>query len=214
MNSHAVKPSPSIVHDSKPSLFVLPAAVVVAAVSLYPICHVLWLSLHERALITGVSRFVGLQNFSTLWGDDRFWNAFFNTVYFTGVSVAIELVLGLAIAILLHRTFKGKGVMRAVILIPWAIPTVVAAKMWEWMYNAEFGILNYLLGVEINWLGSPAWALHAAIILDVWKTTPFVTLLLMAGLHTIPRDMYQAASLDGASSWLVFRRITLPLSAV
>lgn len=197
--------------DSRPSLFVMPAALFVAAVTLYPICYVLYLSLHRRSLIADISRFVGLENFNRLWIDERFWNALFNTVYFTGVSVAIELVLGLAIATLLHRTFKGKGLMRAIILIPWAIPTVVAAKMWEWMYNADFGVFNYLLGIQVNWLGSPTWALNAAIFLDVWKTTPFVALLLLAGLHTIPRDLYQAARIDGASGWLVFRRITLPL---
>lgn len=197
--------------DSRPSLFLLPAALIVAAITVYPIVYVFWLSLHKRFLITDISRFVGLENFSRLWGDDRFWNALFNTVYFTGVSVAVELILGLAIAVLLHRVFVGKGLSRAIVLIPWAIPTVVAAKMWEWMYNADFGIFNYSLGVSINWLGSPAWAMHAAILLDVWKTTPFVALLLIAGLHTIPAELHSAAKADGASAWLIFRRITLPL---
>jgi multiple sugar transport system permease protein len=189
----------------------LPAGLIIGAVTVYPILYVLWLSLHERLLIGNVSRFIGLENFVRLWGDDRFWNALGNTVYFTVVSVALEVVLGLAIAMLLHRAFKGKGVMRAIVLIPWAIPTVVAAKMWEWMYNGDFGVLNYLLGAHINWLGSAAWALNAAIFLDVWKTTPFVALLLMAGLHTIPKELYQAAKVDGASPWVTFARVTLPL---
>lgn len=197
--------------DSKPALFILPAGLIIGAVTVYPILYVLWLSMHERLLIGDVSRFVGLENFVRLWGDARFWNALGNTLYFTAVSVAIEIVLGLAIAVLLHRAFKGKGLMRAIILIPWAIPTVVAAKMWEWMYNGDFGVLNYLLGTHINWLGSPAWALNAAIFLDVWKTTPFVALLLMAGLHTIPKELYQAAKVDGASPWVTFMRVTLPM---
>jgi multiple sugar transport system permease protein len=199
------------VRDSRPALFILPAGLTIGAVTVYPILYVLWLSLHERLLIGNISRFIGLENFVRLWNDARFWNALGNTLYFTVVSVALEIVLGLAIAMLLHRTFKGKGLMRAIVLIPWAIPTVVAAKMWEWMYNGDFGVLNYLLGAHINWLGSAAWALNAAVFLDVWKTTPFVALLLMAGLHTIPKELYQAAKVDGASPWVMFLRVTLPL---
>jgi len=101
--------------------------------------------------------------------------------------------------------------MRSIVLIPWAIPTVVSAKMWEWMYNSDFGILNYLLGANINWLGSPIWAINAAVFMDVWKTTPFVALLVMAGLEIIPRDLYNSARVDGASRWYIFTRITLPL---
>jgi multiple sugar transport system permease protein len=197
--------------DSRPALFVLPAGLVIGAVTVYPILYVLWLSLHERLLIGNISHFIGLENFVRLWNDARFWNALANTLYFTVVSVALEVILGLAIAMLLHRAFKGKGFMRAIVLIPWAIPTVVAAKMWEWMYNGDFGVLNYLLGAHINWLGSAVWALNAAIFLDVWKTTPFVALLLMAGLHTIPKELYQAAKVDGASPWVTFLRVTLPL---
>jgi multiple sugar transport system permease protein len=101
--------------------------------------------------------------------------------------------------------------LRAVVLVPWAIPTVVTAKMWEWLYNADFGLLNYLLGVKINWLGSPMWAMNAAVFMDVWKTTPFVALLLTAGLQVIPRELYHAARVDGASPWYIFKNITLPL---
>jgi multiple sugar transport system permease protein len=191
--------------------FLAPALLILAAVLLYPGLSVLWLSLHRRLLIFDISRFVGLDNFAFLIQDSRFWNAFGNTLYFTAVSVAAELLLGLGVAVLLHRAFRGKGLMRTVLLIPWAIPTVVSAKMWEWLYNPDFGLLNYLLGMRINWLGSPALALHAAIFMDVWKTTPFVALLLMAGLQTIPRELYQAARIDGATAWMAFRAITLPL---
>ncbi len=192
-------------------LFLIPALITLAGVTIYPVLYVLWLSLHRRLLIFDISKFVGLENFGFLWRDQRFWNAFQNTVYFTAVSVALELLLGLAIAILLHRVFRGKGLMRTIILIPWAIPTVVSAKMWEWLYNGDYGLINYLLGEKINWLGSPLLALNAAIFMDVWKTTPFVALLLMAGLQTIPLDLYQAARVDGASNWAQFKSITLPL---
>lgn len=110
---------------------------------------------------------------------------------------------------LLNRAFKGRGFMRAVVLIPWTIPTVVSAKMWEWIYNTDFGILNYIIGTKVNWLGSPFWAINAAIFMDVWKTTPFVALLLIAGLQVIPKDLYHAAKVDGAGNWYIFRKITL-----
>jgi multiple sugar transport system permease protein len=192
-------------------IFLAPALFILAFVTLYPLLYVLWLSLHRRLLIFDISKFIGLENYGFLLRDDRFWNAFYNTVYFTGVSVSLEIILGLAIAMLLNGTFKGKGIMRSIILIPWVIPTVVSAKMWEWMYNSDFGILNHMLGVDINWLGSPFWGLNAAVFVDVWKTTPFVILLLMARLQTIPMDLYGAARVDGASKWYIFKRITLPL---
>ena len=110
----------------------------------------------------------------------------------------------------LNRTFACRGIVLALVLLPWAIPTVVSARMWEWMYNTDLGVLNYLLGRQINWLGSPRWALNAAVFMDVWKTTPFVVILLLAGLQTIPRELYAAARVDGAKGWSLFRHISLP----
>ena len=191
--------------------FVLPALSVIALVAIFPVFYVFYLSLHKKVLTFNISNFIGFENYISLFADSRFWNALKNTLYFTGVSVTLELLLGLSIAVLLNRAFKGRGFMRAVVLIPWAVPTVVSAKMWEWIYNTDFGILNYILGAKVNWLGSTFWAINAAIFMDVWKTTPFVALLLIAGLQVIPRDLYSAARVDGAGSWYIFRRITLPL---
>ncbi len=191
--------------------FVLPALSVITLVAVFPVFYVFYLSLHKKVLTFNISNFIGFDNYITLFADSRFWNALKNTIYFTGVSVAFELLLGLSIAVLLNRAFKGKGFMRAVVLIPWTIPTVVSAKMWEWIYNTDFGILNYIIGTKVNWLGSPFWAINAAIFMDVWKTTPFVTLLLIAGLQVIPKDLYHAAKVDGAGNWYIFRKITLPL---
>jgi len=191
--------------------FVLPALALLSLVTVYPLCYVVYLSLHRKLLIFDISRFIGFDNYLFLIGDDRFWNALGNTVYFTGVSVCLELLLGLCIALLLNRAFRFKGLTRAVVLLPWAIPTVVSARMWEWMYNTDFGILNHLLGAKVNWLGNPLWALNAAVFMDVWKTTPFVIILLTAGLQVIPQELYQAARVDGADSRACFRRITLPL---
>ena len=191
--------------------YVMPAVILLSLVTVYPVLSVLYLSLHRRLPIFDIKKFVGLDNYRFLLQDDRFWNALRNTVYFTGVSVTLELLLGLCFALLLNRTFRLKGIVTAFVLVPWAIPTAVSARMWEWIYNADFGILNHLLGVKINWLGSPFWALNAAVFMDVWKTTPFVVILLLAGLKVIPRELYQAARIDGAGAWPTFRRITLPL---
>lgn len=199
--------------EARPAVFLAPAVLVLTAVTLFPALSVIWFSFERRSLVFQVVEFVGLDNYARLIADARFWNALANTVYFTVVSVAFELVLGLVIALLLQRAFRGRALMYAVVLIPWAIPTVVSARMWEWMYNADFGVLNYLLHSDINWLGHPVWAMHAAIMMDVWKSTPFVILLLLAGLQNIPRELYHAARLDGASAWTTFRAITLPLLA-
>ncbi|MEE9224615.1 MAG: sugar ABC transporter permease [Bacteroidota bacterium] len=198
-------------------LFVVPALLIIALVALYPAVNVLWLSLHRKMLLFNISQFVGLDNYLFLLRDSRFWNSLWNTAYFTGVSVALELALGLGFALVLHRSFRGRGLMRAIVLVPWAIPTVVSAKMWDWMYNSEFGVINYVLkslGLvvdNVNWLGNPFWAIHAAIAVDVWKTTPFVALLLLAGLQVIPHEVYEAGKIDGVNRWQAFRRITLPL---
>jgi multiple sugar transport system permease protein len=191
--------------------YVAPALGLLGGVALFPLLYVIYLSFYRRLLIFDISKFVGLENYRFLLQDERFWNALQNTAYFTGVSVSAQLLLGLGIALLLNRSFRGKDWVRALILVPWVIPTVVSARMWEWIYNPEFGILNFLLGAKINWLGTPGLAMHAAIFADVWKTTPFVVILLLAGLQIIPRELYQAARVDGAGAWAAFRRITVPL---
>ena len=191
--------------------FIAPSLILVCFVTLYPALYAVYLSLHRRLPIFGISRFAGLGNYLFLVEDERFWNAFWNTLYFTGSSVFLELLCGFGVAILLNRTFPMRGLVRAVVLIPWATPTVVSARMWEWMYNSDFGLFNYLIGAKVNWLGSPFWAMNAAVFMDVWKTTPFVAILLLAGLQTIPKELYQAARVDGAGPLDVFRRITLPL---
>ncbi|HEX9758195.1 MAG TPA: sugar ABC transporter permease [Nitrospiria bacterium] len=193
-----------------------PTVFILIALALFPILAVIGLSLQRNLPIFDISHFVGLDNYFFLMGDPRFWNSLKNTVYFTLVSVALEISLGLGIAILLDQAFTGRGWVRALILIPWAIPTVVSARMWEWLYNGEFGLINFFLQQTqvthqpINWLGDPFWAIHGAILMEVWKTTPFAAILLMAGLQTIPRDLYHAAKVDGANAWAIFRYIILP----
>ena len=196
---------------------VSPTVLTLGAVAGFPVLAVIGLSLQKRMPIFGIETFVGLDHYRTLIADPRFWNSLWNTLYFTTVSVGLELLVGLGVALLLNRSFPGRAWIQAMILIPWAITTVVSARIWEWLYNVEFGLLNYLV-IEaglvknpINWLGDPTLAIHGAILMDVWKTTPFVVILLLAGLQTIPRDLYRAARVDGAGSWASFWHITLPL---
>jgi multiple sugar transport system permease protein len=195
-------------------LLVAPAVLVLATVAVFPILAAVWLSLQRSILVFGEARFVGLDNYRFLLSDARFWAALGNTAYFTLVAVTLEVLLALPVALLLHRAFPGRGLLRAGVLVPWAIPTVVSARLWAWLFNADAGLLNALWpGPDVNWLGTPGLALHAAILVDVWKTTPFVALLLLAGLQGIPADVYRAARVDGAGPWRTFWRITLPLLA-
>lgn len=198
-----------------------PALLLVGLLGLAPILAAVWLSLYRRLPIFGIHEFVGGRNYWLLWGDERFWSACRTTLYFTGLSVAAELVFGLGLALLLDRALGGRAEgprwAQAIVLVPWAVPTVVSAQMWGWLYHPEYGLLNYLLlamgvvAAPVNWLGDPFWALHAAILMDVWKTTPFAALLLLAGLQAIPRDLYWAARVDGAGRWATFRYLTMPL---
>ena len=193
-------------------LLVAPAVAVLALVALYPLGAALLLSLQRVVLVFGEREFIGLANYRFLLHDARFWSALGNTAYFTLLAVSLELALGLPLALALHARFPGRGLFRAGILIPWAIPTVVSAKLWAWLFNPDYGLINALLpGPALNWLGSPRLALHAAVLVDVWKTTPFVALLLLAGLQGIPEELFRAARVDGAGAWRTFRSVTLPL---
>jgi trehalose/maltose transport system permease protein len=163
------------------------------------------------------TKFVGLKNYADLMASSEWWTSVRNTVTFAVSSVGIELVLGLGIALIINSQFRGRGLIRTAILIPWAIPTVVSSQMWAWMYNDVIGVLNDMLqrvgliSEPVGWLGNTATALPAIVAVDVWKTTPFMALLLLAGLQTISSDIYEAARVDGASSVRQFFSITLPL---
>ena len=184
-----------------------PAVAVLAGVAVVPVLAAIWLSLHRSILVFHEERFVGLLNFRFLLGDARFWSALSTTAYFTVVAVAVELLLGLPVALLLQR---GRGPLRAALLLPWAVPTAVSARLWAWLFNPDYGLLHRALP-GVDWLGSPRTALHAAILVDAWKTTPFVALLLLAGLQAIPEDVIKAARVDGARPVRVFVSVTLPL---
>jgi trehalose/maltose transport system permease protein len=200
-------------------LLVLPSLLVVLVVAVYPLFETFRLSLTNKRLASArETRYVGLDNYRNLFDDRIFVDAFRNTVTFTVTSVFFEFVLGLIIALTIHSSFRGRGGVRASMLIPWAIPTVVAATMWQWMYHDVFGVINdllvnrlHILDEKVAWLANPDTALWAIVAVDVWKTTPFMALLLLAGLQLIPGDVYEAATVDGASKWKQFWNITLPL---
>ena len=197
---------------------VAPSVLVVLIIIAYPTIQVFVYSVMKYKL-DGVTppSFVGLDNYSFVLTDPDWWSAVSNTLIFTVVSVILESVLGLAIAMVANSKFKGRTLFRVAILVPWAIPTVVSSKVWQWMVNDIYGVINivlvdlHILPQKIAWLATPATALPVIIAVDVWKATPFMALLLLAGLQLIPKDLYEAGSIDGASKVRQFWAITLPL---
>lgn len=200
-----------------PYLLLLPAFIALGSVSFYPIIKGLYLSFTNTSLITQDQDFTGFDNYVALWSDPLFWNAWWHTMWFTAASTTLETLIGLAMALILCEAFTGRGLVRAAMLVPWAMPTVVTSKMFGWLFDGQHGIINFILlhlGIidqNINWYGSPDTAMTTIIIADVWKTTPFMALLLMTGLQTIPKSLVEAARMDGAKSWTIFWHIRLPL---
>ena len=194
-------------------VFVAPAVVTLAALTAGPALWVFWLSLRQRVPVFGIDAFVGFSHYAFLAGDARFWNAVRATGTFTLASVALELVLGLAVALALRGQRVGHRIAFSLLLLAWALPGVVTAKLFEWLYHPTAGLVNVVLGREINWLGDPVLALPALIVADVWRTMPFVALFCYARLLTIPVSVYEAAAVDGAGRAATFRFVTLPLVA-
>jgi|HigsolmetaAR202D_1030399.scaffolds.fasta_scaffold00079_3 ABC-type sugar transport systems, permease components len=200
-------------------LLVTPSVLVVVLVAVYPLLNTFLMSFTNRRMSsTRAVSWVGFANYTDLLQNSTFLRSVSNTLVFAISSVFFETVLGIIIALVIHSNFKGRGLMRTAMLVPWAIPTAVSSQMWAWMYNDVFGVINDFLytrlGVisqKIAWLADPNLALPAIIAVDVWKTTPFMALLILAGLQVIPSDIYEAADVDGATRWQQFWRLTLPL---
>lgn len=192
-------------------VFVSPAILLMGLVALFPVIYAFVISLqaYTRRQNEG---FAGFENYVTALSDERFWTSLQFTLIFTVTSVAAEFVIGLGFALLMNQAFRGRGITRAAILVPWVIPTVIAAQMWFFMFNVTPGFINTVFGLgDFNWLGQSGWAAFAVIFADVWKTAPFVALLLLAGLQTIPGDVYEGARVDGAGMFQRFWYITMPL---
>lgn len=201
-------------------LFVVPAIAIISLVMLLPMAHTVVLSFGEDAMMPGRAEWwTGFGNYETLFTDERFIESLINTLIFTAVTVPIELVLGIGLAMILHRQFAGRGIVRVAVLFPWALPTALNALIWRWMYSTDFGVFNGILtdvGLitePINWLGSTPLAMASMMVVSIWKTSSFMALLLLAGLQTIPDEIYEAGAIDGTTRWSAFRRLTLPLLA-
>lgn len=200
-------------------IFLSPTLLVVAFVALYPLLQTIYFSFTDIRRGVDGANFVGLENYINVLTDSDFTDAVGVTVIFTFITVIFEFMLGMIIALVINSNFKGRGPMRAAMLIPWAIPTVIAAQMWNWMYNGNYGVINDILVNQLGVLESKVaftaggfWSSMLAVsAVDIWKTTPFVALLLLAGLQTISTDVYEAADVDGANPIQQFFAITLPL---
>ena len=211
--------------------FLAPMIAALFCVAAWPLLRTIWFSLTDTSMddLYG-GKFIGFDNYFRVQTmasgavryrgtlvDPDWWNAVWNTVRFSVVSVTIETILGLGVALVLNAEFKGRGLVRAAILIPWAIPTIVSAKMWAWMLNDQYGIINdillnlHLIDRKIAWTANLETAMLSVLVVDVWKTTPFMALLCLAGLQMVPRDIYEAARIDGIHPIKVFWKITLPL---
>ena len=200
-------------------LLITPTILVLTIVIIIPVIQSLQQSLYGKAgldpetgFVSDVEPFVGLDNYTAIFTDagSRFWTAAWNTTLFGVVTVVLETILGVAMALIMHRAMRGRGFVRAAILVPWAIPTAVSAILWGWIFNQN-GVANAILGQHIMWASGNATAKLAIIIADVWKTAPYIGLLTLAGLQVIPDEVYEAAKIDGANAWKRFTRITLPL---
>jgi multiple sugar transport system permease protein len=198
--------------------FVTPTMILITVVLVYPVIQSFVLSFGNSSIDGSEPyRFAGLEHYAALMRDERFWNSLSVTFSFPGLSIPFELVLGIALAVLMNESFRGKGVARLAVLFPWALPTALNALMWRWMYNTDYGVFNALAlqsGLAdrpINWLGESWLAMGSMVVVSVWKTSSFMALIILAGLQAIPRDLYEAGRMDGMSRWQEFREITLPL---
>jgi ABC-type sugar transport system permease subunit len=198
---------------------VAPVVIVLLAITAYPLFYNVWNSFHYADFldVATYSAFAGLRNYADLFSAHQFVPALVRTLGFTVVSVAVETAIGLGIALALNRPFRGRGIVRAAVFIPWAVPTVVSAELWKTMFDPQSGFVNYILAhlhlplATTTWLDGTWTAWTAILVADAWRNTPFMAIVLLAGLQVIPRDIYEAAKIDGASAWQTFRRLTLPL---
>ncbi|MCT4632608.1 MAG: sugar ABC transporter permease [Firmicutes bacterium] len=200
-------------------LFLVPAIVLILVFIIYPVINTIYMSFFNTRIqtLSQGSQFIGFDNFKKVMSDDQFKVSLIFTLKFTVIAVFLETIIGMLFAVIMDKAMRFQGIVRASILIPWAIPTIVSGLMWQFMYSSQYGIVNAILiklkiiGQSIPWLTDEFWATTATIIADVWKTTPYMSLLILAGLQTIPKQLYEAARIDGASRWQIFTKITLPL---
>jgi multiple sugar transport system permease protein len=198
-------------------VLLLPALLILAAFIGWPFVTSLWLSVTDQSVSTSVARFVGLDNFTGALKSQIFQQTVRNTFVYTGVTVVFKLAFGLGLAVLMNQSFRLKNLARAALLLPWIVPTALSAIAWLWLFDATFSVFNWAIvrsGIAdrgINWLGEGQWAMTSIIIANIWRGTPFFAISILAGLQTVDRELLDAASVDGASPWQRFWRITIPL---
>ncbi|SDU40533.1 carbohydrate ABC transporter permease [Jiangella alkaliphila] len=201
-------------------LFVVPAVLFVAATVLYPLIFNIDLSFRDvgvAQIVTGGAEWVGWENYTDQLGRDEFWHALMISLLYTVLAVAVAFALGMALAVYFNQRFPGRNIMRSLLLLAWILPTVVSANVWRWMLDGSYGLINTLLEAvglidgDVFWLARPVPALFAVVIATAWSFTPFIMILLLAGLQGIPDTLYEAATIDGAGAWRRFTSVTLPL---
>jgi multiple sugar transport system permease protein len=193
-----------------------PTVLLFGVLILYPMVQSFWLSLHRTSTLTLQSRWIGLDNYAALFADPAFWTSFLNTLIWTASSVALQVVIGVSVALLMHGSFFGRAFARGLVLFPYLLPTAVAVLVWRWLFNDLYGFLNFLLlklGLieqPVAWLSHMPDAMISVILVGTWKFFPFVVIAVLARLQSIPLGLYEAARIDGASRWAQFTDITLP----
>jgi multiple sugar transport system permease protein len=190
-------------------LLVLPALLLLGALTLYPVTYGIWISFFNKHSFFPEQNFVGVGNYIAVFADEEFWRSLRLGLIYSVSSIALQLALGVGAALLLNEAFAGRGLVRAVAIFPYVVPTVVAVIIWKWLLNSQFGLVNYLLGVPISWMGRD-WIMVSLILVSVWQFFPFVLLAVLARLQTIPPELYEAAKVDGANAFYRFVHITLP----
>src|SRR5438067_10406953 len=190
-------------------LLVLPALLLLAALTVYPVAYGIWISFFSKHSFFPEQQFVGLANYGAVLGDEEFWRSLRLGLIYSLTTIALQLLLGVAAALVLNEAFPGRGLARAVSIFPYVVPTVVAVIIWKWLLNSQFGLVNYLLGIPVSWMGRD-WIMVSLIIVSVWQFFPFVLLAVLARLQTIPPELYEAATVDGAGAWRRFAHVTLP----
>jgi len=191
-------------------VLLLPAAILIVVLVGVPFLNALWLSFHRKLLGAQDAPWIGLQNYLTLLGDATFWQAVRNTFVFTVGSIGAKVVIGLIIALVLNEAIPLRGLWRSITMLPYAMPTLVSVLVWKWMYNDVAGVFNYLVGHQVLWLGDPNIAMPAVIAVNVWRGFPFFVITFLAGLQTVPQELYDAAKVDGAGVWARFRHVSFP----
>ena len=200
-------------------IFLIPSLILIAVLVLYPVFETIRLSFFNYRIQTMAlgETFIGLDNFKQILSDSEFFTSLKFTLVFTVVAVSLETIIGMLFALIMNQKIPGQGIIRTAVLVPWAIPTIISGLMWKFMYSQQYGVINYILKTlkiitkDLPWLSDAQLAVVATIIADVWKTTPYMSLLILSGLQTIPPQMYEAAAIDGASRIQRFFRITIPL---